>query len=256
MISNDDGYTAKGLHHLIDCIAASDLNAEIIAVAPQGHCSGMSSAITVDRAMRIVRQPDYNGAKIYYVTGTPVDCVKLGLHAAMPRKPDLMLSGINHGSNAGNSLIYSGTMGAAMEACMIGIPAIGYSLLSHKPDADFSGTTALIQRITRTVLEQGLPKDTCLNVNFPAQCTPKGIKVTKSAPGRWTEEYRQYEDPHGRPFYFLTGQYINEAPDDAGTDMYWLDRQWATVTPVHPDQTAFSEIPVLASLLDADPVQD
>ncbi|MDE7443772.1 MAG: 5'/3'-nucleotidase SurE [Muribaculaceae bacterium] len=250
MISNDDGYTAKGLYHLIDCINASGINAEIIAVAPQGHSSGMSSAITVDKAMRLVEQADYNGAKIYYVTGTPVDCVKLGFHAAMPRRPDLMLSGINHGSNAGNSLIYSGTMGAAMEACMIGIPAIGYSLLNHASDADFSGTTELIQKITRTVLEKGLPKGICLNVNFPANCTPKGIKVTKSAPGRWTEEYKRYEDPHGRPFYFLTGHYINEAPDDESTDMYWLDREWATITPVQPDQTAFGEIPALKKLFD------
>lgn len=250
MISNDDGYTSKGLHHLIDCISSSGINARIIAVAPHDHCSGMSNAITVDRPLRIVRQPDYHGAEIYYVTGTPVDCVKLGMHAVMPHRPDLMLSGINHGSNAGNSLIYSGTMGAAMEACMIGIPAIGYSLLDHSPDADFSGTTQFIRQITRSVLEHGLPHEICLNVNFPANCTPEGIKVTKSAPGRWTEEYKGYEDPHGRPFYFLTGKYINETPDDDGTDMYWLDRGWATVTPVHPDQTAFGEIPALAALLE------
>lgn len=250
MISNDDGVGAKGLRHLIDCIAGMNIGARIIAVAPKEHNSGMSSAITVDRPLHIVRQPDYNGAEVYYVDGTPVDCVKLGIHAVMPRTPDLMLSGINHGSNAGNSLIYSGTMGAAMEACLIGIPAIGYSLLDHHADADFSHTDALIQRITQMVIDRGLPKQTCLNVNFPASCEIKGIKTTSSAPGRWTEEYKRYTDPHGRDFYYLTGSYISEEPDNAGTDMYWLDRQYATVTPVHPDQTAFDIIPELASLFD------
>lgn len=250
MISNDDGVQAKGLHHLIDCINDMNIPADIVAVAPQDHCSGMSSAISVDKPLRIVRCPDYHGAQMYYVTGTPVDCVKLGMHAVMPRKPDLMLSGINHGSNAGNSLIYSGTMGAAMEACMIGIPAIGYSLLDHRPDADFSPADPFIQAITRQIIADGLPDGICLNVNIPARCTPKGIKVTKGAPGRWTEEYRKYEDPQGRPFYFLTGHYINEDPDNAGADMYWLDRQWVTVTPVQPDQSAMSEIPALASRLD------
>ncbi|MDE7407239.1 MAG: 5'/3'-nucleotidase SurE, partial [Muribaculaceae bacterium] len=163
MISNDDGVGAKGLRHLIDCISAMNIGARIIAVAPKEHNSGMSSAITVDRPLHIVRQPDYNGAEIYYVDGTPVDCVKLGMHAVMPHTPDLMLSGINHGSNAGNSLIYSGTMGAAMEACMIGIPAIGYSLLDHHADADFSYTDKLIRRITAKVLKDGLPPQTCLN---------------------------------------------------------------------------------------------
>lgn len=250
MISNDDGVGASGLHHLIDCTRDLLPDADIIAVAPEGHNSGMSSAISVNSPLRITRRPDYNGASIYAVSGTPVDCVKLGIHAVMPRKPDIMLSGINHGSNAGNSLIYSGTMGAAMEACMIGIPAIGYSLLDHAHDADFTQTTPFIAKITRYVLNHGLPTGICLNVNFPAGCTPKGIKVTHGAAGRWTEEYEKYTDPHGRAFYWLTGNYAKENPDDAGSDMYWLDRGWASVSPVHPDQSANSEIPALAAFLD------
>lgn len=249
MISNDDGVSALGLHHLIDCVRSMDIDADIIAVAPEGHNSGMSSAISVNKPLRIAQRPDYNGAKVYAVSGTPVDCVKLGIHAVMPRIPDLMLSGINHGSNAGNSLIYSGTMGAAMEACMIGIPAIGYSLLDHDPKADFSQTTALIHKITRYVIENGLPKDVCLNVNFPAKCTPKGIKVTHGAAGRWTEEYKQYIDPSGQPFYWLTGNYLKESPDDNESDMYWLDRGWASVSPVHPDQSSLAEIANIAAAI-------
>jgi 5'-nucleotidase len=250
MISNDDGVNALGLHHLIDCTRELIPNADIVAVAPEGHNSGMSSAISVNSMLRITRKPDYNGAQLYAVSGTPVDCVKLGMHAVMHRKPDLMLSGVNHGSNAGNSLIYSGTMGAAMEACMIGIPAIGYSLLDHDPNADFSSTIPFIAKITSYVLEHGLPNGVCLNVNFPANCIPKGIKITHGAAGRWTEEYKKYIDPQGNPFYWLTGNYVQENLNDAKSDMYWLERKWASITPVHPDQSAVSEIQNLAAVLE------
>lgn len=250
LIANDDGIAAKGIHHLIDCISAMNLEADIYGVAPAGHCSGMSSAITCDSPLRLIALPDYNGAHMFSVTGTPVDCVKLGLHAALPRYPDLMLSGINHGSNSGNSNIYSGTMGAAMEACMIGIPAIGFSLLDHRPDADFEQTTPFIQRIISTVLERGLPKGVCLNVNIPKECVPKGIKVTAAAEGRWTEEYQDYSSPHGQPFYWLTGVYEDYDPENPASDNYWLRRGYVTVTPIRPDKTAFDAIPALSSILD------
>lgn len=251
LISNDDGYQAGGLRHLINSVVDMGLDAEIVAVAPAGHCSGMSSAITCDQPLRLLPQPSYRGAKVYAVTGTPVDCVKLGIHAALQgRKPDLMLSGVNHGSNSGNSNIYSGTMGAAMEACMIGIPAIGLSLLSHSEDADFSATTPFIQRIIAMVMKQGLPPQVCLNVNMPKDCTPRGIKVTTCSAGRWTEEYADYSDPHGRTFYFLTGVYEDYEPENPAGDNYWLSRQYVTVTPIRPDQTAHDAIAGLAALLD------
>lgn len=250
LISNDDGIDARGLHHLIDCVNAMHIDAEIYAVAPAGHCSGMSSAITADGPLRLIEHPDYNGARMFAVTGTPVDCVKLGLHAALPRYPDLMLSGVNHGSNAGNSNIYSGTMGAAMEACMAGIPAIGFSLLDHHPDADFTNTTPFIQKIAALVLEKGLPKGVCLNVNMPKNCVPEGIKVTTCAPGRWTEEFKDYTSPHGQKFYWLAGDYVDFEPENPAGDTYWLKRRYVTVTPIRPDQTAFDAIPALSSLLD------
>jgi len=251
LISNDDGVHARGLYHLIDCVIATGLDCDIIAVAPDSHCSGQSSAITVDKTLRITPHPDYHGAHVYSVNGTPVDCVKLGLHAILPRRPDFMLSGINHGSNSGCSVIYSGTMGAAMEACMSKIPAVGFSLLSHDPQADFSGSDSLIIRIIRHVAVNGLPDGICLNVNFPKDCVPKGLKVTKSAPGRWTEEYHSYVDPHGRTFYMLTGRYIDDEPDNPATDNYWLARQWATAVPVRPDQTMADAMPQLAAALES-----
>ena len=245
LISNDDGVEARGLYHLIDCV--KDLG-DIVAVAPASHCSGQSSAITVDRILRVTKLNDYCGAKIYSVTGTPVDCVKLAMHAIVDRKPDLMLSGINHGSNAGNSIIYSGTMGAALEACMMGIPSIGYSFLSYESNADFSPSSPYIKEITGKVLESGLPADICLNENIPVD-NIKGIKMARAARGYWTEEYADYLDPIGRNFYILTGLFCNLEPDCDETDIYWLNQQYVTIVPAHADMTAGDYITDLANLL-------
>lgn len=242
LISNDDGIDAPGLRSLVHTVSGMG---HVIVVAPGTAQSGKASAITVDEPLRIHRHDDFEGAEMYSVNGTPVDCIKLSLNAIVPRKPDLVLSGINHGSNSGNSLIYSGTMGAVMEACMGGINAIGFSLLHHSWQADFSQCGMVIRPITERVLREGLPDGVCLNVNIPARCTPLGIKVTESSRGHWTEEYKRYEDPHGRPFYLLTGRYIDDDPNNDATDNYWLDRQYATVVPVLPDQTYTPAIPEL-----------
>ncbi|MDE6049306.1 MAG: 5'/3'-nucleotidase SurE [Paramuribaculum sp.] len=245
-ISNDDGVDAPGLRHLIECVSYMG---EVIAVAPSAPRSGQSSAITVDAPLRITPCPGFDGAKVYSVSGTPVDCVKLGLHALVNRKPDIMLSGVNHGSNSGNSVIYSGTMGAAMEACMVGIPAIGFSLLHHSIEADFSQTTPYIINFTKKVLENGLPDQVCLNVNIPAKCVPKGFKIVKAARGYWTEEYAEYADPSGKPFYWLTGRFVNTEPDNPDTDEYWLQREYVSVVPVRPDQTDSDAISRISDLL-------
>ncbi|MDE5688019.1 MAG: 5'/3'-nucleotidase SurE [Paramuribaculum sp.] len=246
MVSNDDGVHAPGLRHLIDSVKEFG---DVIAVAPDAPRSGQASAITVDTPLRITEHDDIDGAKVYSVNGTPVDCVKLGLHAIMPRKPDLMLSGVNHGSNSGNSVIYSGTMGVAMEACMVGVPAVGFSLLHHSIAADFTHTTPYIIDIVRAVLQKGLPADVCLNVNIPAKCVPLGIKVVRAARGYWTEEYKEYSDPAGRPFYMLTGHFHNEEPDNDATDEYWLARKYVSVVPVRPDQTDTAAISTVREIL-------
>ncbi len=245
LISNDDGVNARGLYHLIDCV--KDLG-DVVVVAPASHCSGQSSAITVDKILRVKQHEDYCGAKIYSVTGTPVDCVKMAMHKILDRKPDLMLSGINHGSNAGNSIIYSGTMGAAMEACMMGVTSIGYSFLSYLEDADFSPSTTYIKKITSQVLANGLPQEVCLNVNIPSSDI-QGIKVARAARGYWTEEYAEYSDPIGRPFYLLTGHFHNEELDCDETDMYWLERKYVTVVPARTDMTAHDAMPLLTDVL-------
>lgn len=246
LISNDDGIHTSGLRTLIDSV--SHLG-DVIVAAPTAPQSGKSSAITVMEPLRIYRREDYNGAKMYAISGTPVDCVKLAMHTIVPRRPDIVLAGINHGSNAGNSIIYSGTMGAVFEGCMTGIPSVGYSLLDHSLDADFSETIPYIKDITERVINHGLPKGVCLNVNFPANVPIKGAKVVRAALGHWTEEYRRYDDPTEHPFYMLTGTFVIEDPDPESTDIYWLDRQYASIVPARADQTATDELATITSLL-------
>lgn len=248
LITNDDSINARGLFHLADCVKHLG---EVYVVAPAEPQSGQSSAFTVNSPLRIKEHPDYaDGAvKVFSVTGTPVDCVKLAMHTILPRRPDMVLSGINHGSNAGNSVIYSGTMGAAFEACMLGIPAVGYSLLHHSLQADFSETTPYVKEISERVLAQGLPEGVCLNVNFPSRCAIEGIRVVRAAKSHWTEEYQEYLDPHGKPFYWLTGRLVSDEEENPETDLYWLTRRYATVVPVRADQNAFSAMAPVASLL-------
>lgn len=247
LICNDDGVNAPGLKFLIDAVR---IIGDVIAVAPTEPRSGQSSAISVGVPLRIMRRDDFDGVEVYAVNGTPVDCVKLAMHTVLKdRKIDIMLSGINHGSNAGNCVVYSGTMGAAIEACMLGIPAIGFSLLSHSWNADFIQCGPYVTGITERVLEHGLPKGICLNVNIPAECIPKGVKVARASEGYWTEEYVDYKDPMGKPFYLLSGKFIDTDRNRAETDNYWLDRNYVTVVPTRPDPTALDQIDHIERLL-------
>lgn len=249
LLTNDDGLNAPGLRYLIECVSNMD-SPEIIVVAPSGPRSGQASAITVDSPLRVTRTEDYLGAQMWSCTGTPVDCVKLAMNAVVPRRPDLLLSGINHGSNSGINVLYSGTMGAVMEGCLLGIPSVGFSLLHHSWSADFSKCGSIVNHVSRIVLSKGLPAGVCLNVNIPARCTPKGLKVARGSMGHWTDEYARYVDPHGKPYYWLTGKYVDDNPDDPTTDNYWLDRQYATIVPIRPDQTANADITTIAASFD------
>lgn len=246
LISNDDSINANGLRCLADRVGHLG---EVWVVAPDAPHSGQSSAMTVNAPLKVIEHPDYNGARMRSVTGTPVDCVKLAMHNIVPRRPSLVLAGINHGSNAGNSAIYSGTMGAVFEGCMNHIPSVGFSLLDHSPLADFSECLRFVSEISERVLREGLPDGVCLNVNFPARVAIKGLKVARSARSRWTEEYQEYTDPHGKPFYWLTGVQINEEPDAEDTDLYWLARDYATVVPTRADQNATEALGHVAGTL-------
>lgn len=247
LVTNDDGIFAPGLHRLVECLPS---DAIVYIVAPDAPHSGQSSAITVNTPLTITPHADFSSDRCnaFSVNGTPVDCVKLAMHTILPTTPDIIVSGINHGSNAGSSIIYSGTMGAILEACSLGLPAAGFSLLDHSMQADFTPALPYITHIIATVLHSGLPHRVCLNVNFP-KGNIHGIKTVAAAKSHWTDEYALYTDPHGRRFYFLTGDLINEEPENPGTDLYWLEKGYASVVPATPDQTRFDTIPVIAETL-------
>lgn len=235
LVTNDDSVEAPGLYRLIDCLEEFG---DIIAVAPAYPCSGQSSSLTVGRPLHIIEKPDYHHTRVFAVTGTPVDCVKLGLAAIMPRTPNFVFSGINHGSNSGTSITYSGTMGAALEGTMAGIPSVGFSLLTHSLKADFGYAMPWIKEIARKVIEDvRLPAGVCLNVNIPAKVEPLGVKVCRAARGHWTEEYQRYLDPSGNPFFWLTGRFVCTEPDATDTDEYWLANNYISVVPAQADQS-------------------
>ncbi|MBO4941994.1 MAG: 5'/3'-nucleotidase SurE [Muribaculaceae bacterium] len=250
LISNDDSINAPGVHHLADCVRSMG---DVYVVAPAHPHSGQSAAMTVGAPLRINEYPcDKEGVRMFTVDGTPVDCVKLALHAIVPRRPDIVLAGINHGSNSGVNVTYSGTMGAVLEGCIEGIPSVGFSLLHHSLKADFKFSTAFVAKIVADVLASGLPDGVCLNVNIPARVMPEGIRVCRATRGKWVDGYKRYLDPQGIPFYWLTGKFVNFEPEAEDTDEYWLRRRYITIVPVKSDQSATDMIKPLADRFDTD----
>lgn len=234
LITNDDGYQAKGIEALIDSV--KDLG-DIIVVAPDGPRSGMSSAITSLQPLRVYLISENQNVKVYATTGTPVDCVKLGISELAERRPDIVLSGVNHGSNAAVAVLYSGTMGAAIEGAVFKIPSIGFSLLDHSLNADFTYSKKYIHSITKQVLEDGLPSGTCLNVNIPKGDDIKGIRVCRQTSGQWVNEFMQSKDGADKDIYWLTGNFENDEPSDEMTDEWALANRYVSVVPVKVDMT-------------------
>lgn len=235
LVTNDDGIDAFGVHELIDRLLPFG---DVIAVCPDSPRSAQSMALTVNAALRVTRVEDYNGAKMYKTNGTPVDCIKLAMHTVATRKPDLVVSGINHGSNASINVIYSGTMGAAFEGCAFGIPSIGFSLTDHSPAADFAPCYPFVDKIVNHVLKYGLPDGVCLNVNIPNSVPyPSEMRVCRSAKGNWSDEYKEYTDPQGGKFYWLTGKFVNDEPDNEDTDEWCLAHGIVSVVPTMLDRT-------------------
>ncbi|MDE6443829.1 MAG: 5'/3'-nucleotidase SurE [Muribaculaceae bacterium] len=236
LVSNDDGITAGGVHALIDALLEYG---EVVCVCPDAPRSGQSMAITVNGPLRATRLPDYHGAMMYKVDGTPVDCIKLAMHNLLPSRPDIVVSGINHGSNASINVLYSGTMGAAMEGCAFGIPSVGFSLTDHSPAASFAHCLPFVKRIVEGMLRNGLPEGVCLNVNIPVILSlPEQCRVVRACKGNWSDEYKEYTDPHGGKFYWLTGNFVNEEPDATDTDEYCLSHGIVSVVPTLIDRTA------------------
>ena len=244
LITNDDGIHAKGLSSLIELMRTKG---QVFVIAPDQGQSGMSHAITVKTPIRIHKIEEEEGLSVYSCNGTPVDCIKLALNKLLDRLPDMILAGINHGANSSTSVIYSGTMAAAIEGCMNGIPSVGLSLLDFSPDARFSGIMKYADRIIENIISTGLPEGVCLNVNFPVNSLQeiKGIRICRQNKGVWKEEFDQRTDPQNRDYYWLTGEYINLEPESEDTDEWALKNDYISVVPVRVDLTSYEAVEIL-----------
>lgn len=239
LITNDDGVTAPGIAALVESV--KDLG-KIVVIAPDKAQSGMGHAITIGTPLRMVRVNQF-GDKIeaYSCNGTPVDCVKLAVDKILHRKPDICLSGVNHGANHSINVIYSGTMSAALEAAIESIPSVGFSLLDYSLEADFAGAKKFARLIVEQILSsKSIDKHLCLNVNFPAVSIEqlKGLKICRQAYAKYEEDFAERTDPTGKKYYWLTGEFVNF---DKGrdTDVWALNHNYASVVPVQFDLTDY-----------------
>lgn len=244
LVSNDDGITAPGIRVLVETMKEIG---EVVVVAPDSPQSGMGHAITIGNTLRLTRTDIFGDVQAYKCSGTPADCVKLGkFHILKDRRPDLVVSGINHGSNTSISVLYSGTMSAAVEGAIEGLPSIGFSLCDYDIDADFSHTKEYVLKITNEVLEKNLPKGIALNVNFPPKqnANIKGIKICRQAHAKWQEEFDQRFDPNGRRYFWLAGNFVNfDKGED--NDEWAIANNYVSVVPCQYDLTAHHAITLL-----------
>ncbi len=237
LVTNDDGISAPGLIHLT---AIASRFGRVVVVAPDKPQSGMGHAITINNTLRL-HQTSYHTAEMEYAcTGTPVDCVKMAVNHLLKQKPDLVLSGINHGSNSSINVIYSGTMSAAVEGALEGAKSIGFSLCDYSLHADFTQATPFLEQIIEHTLLNELPKGVCLNVNIPKLQTNqiKGIKVVRQAKAIWNEKFDERQDPYGRNYYWLTGEFVNFEPNANDTDEWALHNNYISIVPIQADLTA------------------
>ena len=240
LITNDDSIYAKGIKALVD--VAKDFG-DVVVVAPDKPQSGMGHAITFNDPLRLSESSIFDAIPAHSCSGTPVDCVKLGIYEVLNRKPDLVLSGINHGANSSTNVLYSGTMSATIEGAMEHIPSIGFSYDDFDENADFSTAQAVARKVIPSVLQNGLPKGVCLNVNIPkvAVADLKGIKVCRQAYAFWEDRFDKRMDQFGRTYYWLTGKF-DQREDAHDTDLYYLDQGYASIVPTHFDLTAHDAI--------------
>ncbi len=241
LISNDDGITSRGIRKLVDNMK---LLGEVVVVAPDSPQSGMGHAITVGDTLRLKKSDLFEGIEAYECSGTPADCVKLAKHHVLKdRKIDLVVSGVNHGSNSSISVLYSGTMSAAIEGALEGYPSIGFSLCDFDENADMSHTDQYLQLITKQALEKGIPKGIALNVNFPAiqNESIKGVKVCRQANANWEEDFDERKDPYGRTYFWMVGNFVNH---DKGTDNdeWALANNYVSIVPCQFDLTGHHAI--------------
>ena len=240
LITNDDGITAKGIASLVE--AAKGLG-DLMIVAPDKPQSGMGHAITVNNPLRFSESKYFGDITAYTTDGTPVDCVKMGIFMMKGKKPDLIISGINHGSNCSTNVLYSGTMSAAVEGALEGVPSIGFSLLDYAMDANFDASIKVARKLIQDALDDGIPKGVCLNVNIPKLDFKniKGIKVCRQATAFWDDHFEERIDPIGKKYYWIAGEFKNY---DGGTDtdMWALDNGYVSIVPTQFDMTAHHAI--------------
>lgn len=241
LVTNDDGIEAKGLKALIEAV---EPYGTLVVVAPSVSKSGMSHAITVNKPLHYKHIKNGSIHQYYACEGTPVDCVKIAKTLILDKRPDLIVSGINHGSNASTSIFYSGTMAAALEGGIVGIPAIGFSLLSHLPDADFTTAKTVVKEIIEMTINKGIPDNVTLNVNIPDLDSNKlkGIRICRQTKGYWQEDFNKHIDSDSGNKYWLTGDFINLEPDAQDTDEWALKNGYVSVVPINVDLTSYSSI--------------
>lgn len=245
LVSNDDGITSLGIRTLVEVM--QELG-EVVVVAPDSPQSGMGHAITIGEPLRLHATPIFEGVKAYECSGTPADCVKLGKHYVLKdRTPDLVVSGINHGSNTSISVLYSGTMSAAIEGAIEGIPSIGFSLCDFASDANFSHVRSFVKQIASNVLANGLPKGVALNVNFPKKSEEalKGVRICRQTNGKWQEEFDKRKDPHGRSYFWLSGNFVNFDAGQEDTCEWALENNYVSVVPCQYDLTAYETMKLM-----------
>ncbi len=240
LISNDDGYQAKGINSLVDMIR--DM-ADILVCAPESGRSGMACAFSANDPLVLVPQRQEEGLEVWSCNGTPVDCVKLALEELCnERRPQMVIGGINHGDNASVNAHYSGTMGVTLEGCMKYIPSLAFSLCTHDWFADFESLRPYIRKIVRKVLDDGLPKGVCLNVNFPVVDQFKGVRICRMAPGTWDNEVVKCRHPRGYDYWWMVGRYTNDEPEAEDTDNWALRHGYIAITPTKIDITSYEMI--------------
>jgi len=245
LVTNDDSVNAKGIQSLVKI--ASTLGT-VIVVAPNKPQSGMGHAITLSDPIRLNRVAMFGEVEAYSSSGTPVDCVKLAIYEVLHRKPDLVLSGINHGENSSTNVLYSGTMSAAIEGAMEGIPSIGFSLSTYSDDADFMQYEEFISKLISSALENEFPAHTCLNVNIPNLPAKeiKGIQICTQAHAFWADRFDKREDQFGRPYYWLTGDFGEVNPRE-DSDLHALNEGYISVVPTQFDLTNYRVLDHLKS---------
>ena len=248
LISNDDGYQAKGIRELVEMV--SDYG-DVLVCAPDSARSGFSCAFSATTPLTLACHQRYQATsgshiEIWSCNGTPVDCVKMALTELCPRKPDMVIGGINHGDNGSVNTHYSGTMGVTIEGCMKYIPSVAFSLCDHRDDADFEPLRPLIRQITERVLKEGLPLGVCLNVNFPLVDAYQGVRVCRMAKGTWGNEVTKCHHPRGYDYWWMVGSYTNDEPEAEDTDNWALSHGYVAITPTQIDVTAYSAMDLIS----------